>query len=99
MHTETQIHIAGGPNWRNGVFGFLRSAFGLITQPSLWKRHRELRICETLSLGNRNFVAVVGYQDQRFLIAGTANSISLIADVTQEAAADPDLDQGEIPPA
>jgi flagellar biogenesis protein FliO len=80
------------------MIGFVRSAFGRITQPSLWKRRRELRICETLSLGNRNFLAVVGYQDQRYLIAGTANSISLIADVTDEPATDPGLEEEETSP-
>lgn len=82
----------------NPVMEFVRAAFGRIARPSLWKRRRELSICETLSLGNRNFVAVVGYQDQRFLIAGTPTSISLLADVTCESA-DADREQGAVPAA
>lgn len=70
----------------NPVANFVRAAVERLARPSLWKRRRELRVCETLSLGNRNFLAVVGYQDQRFLIAGTATSISLLADVTREPA-------------
>ncbi|MGH9573448.1 MAG: flagellar biosynthetic protein FliO [Candidatus Acidiferrales bacterium] len=76
---------------------FVRGAFGRIARPSLWKKRRELSICETLSLGNRNFVAVIGYQDQRFLIAGTANSISLLSDVTCERAAAHICDEGDAP--
>jgi flagellar biogenesis protein FliO len=78
MQIETHAGAA------NPVMEFVRGAFGCIARPSLWKKRRELSVCETLSLGNRNFVAVVGYQDQRFLIAGTANCISLLADVTRE---------------
>jgi len=95
MRTQTQIRDESQPS--NGVISFVRSAFGRITQPSLWKRRRELRICETLSLGNRNFLAVVGYQDQRFLIAGTPNSISLIADITSEPMPEVHLEKGAPP--
>lgn len=82
----------------NPMTEFIRNAFGRIARPSLWKRRRELSICETLSLGNRNFVALIGYQDQRFLIAGTANSISLLADVTCERAAGRICGEGERSP-
>jgi flagellar biogenesis protein FliO len=44
-------------------------------------RSRRLQLCETISLGNRGFVAVVGYQDQRFLVGGTNSSIVLLADL------------------
>jgi flagellar biogenesis protein FliO len=68
------------------VANFIRTAMERLTKPSQWRRRRDLRVCETLSLGNRNFVAVVGYQEQRFLIAGTATTISLLADVSCEPA-------------
>lgn len=81
---------------------FVRGAFLKIARPSTWKRRRELRVCETISLGNRNFLAVVGYQEQRFLIAGTASSVSLLADVTDEPArcvesAIDDAEEGDAP--
>ncbi len=69
----------------NPIAQFVRAAFGRLARPALWRRRRELHVCETLSLGNRNFLAVVGYHEQRFLIAGTPNSISLLAEVTQES--------------
>jgi flagellar biogenesis protein FliO len=80
----------------NPVMQFVRAAFERVKRPALWKRRRELRVCETLSLGNRNFVAVVGYQDQRFLVAGTANSISLLADVTREPVPGIDREEREL---
>jgi len=82
------------PNETGSVTGFFRTALSQLSRPALWKRRRDLRICETLSLGNRNFLAVVGYQEQRFLIAGTANSIALLAEVTNEADLER-LEQGE----
>jgi len=42
-------------------------------------RHRRLRLCETLSLGEKRFVAVVQFETQRFLIGGGASSVNLLA--------------------
>jgi flagellar biogenesis protein FliO len=38
-----------------------------------------LRLSETLSLGERRFVAVVEFERQKFLIGGTASSVCLLA--------------------
>jgi|HubBroStandDraft_1064217.scaffolds.fasta_scaffold00345_25 flagellar biogenesis protein FliO len=43
-----------------------------------FNRRRGLRLCESLSLGNKRLVAVVEYDDQRFLVGVTAESISLL---------------------
>jgi flagellar biogenesis protein FliO len=40
--------------------------------------HR-LRLSETLSLGEKRFLAVVQFQHQEFLVGGTGNSIALLA--------------------
>jgi len=45
-------------------------------------RHRSahrLRLSETLSLGEKRFLAVVQFQQQEFLVGGTGNSIALLA--------------------
>jgi flagellar biogenesis protein FliO len=42
---------------------------------------RQLRLCETLGLGERRFLAVVEFEQQRFLIAGTASSVALLAEL------------------
>jgi len=54
---------------------------------SLWAwlvRHsrrepKSLRLCESLPLGDRRFVAVVEYQQARFLLGGTSNSLVMLA--------------------
>ena len=40
---------------------------------------RRLRLSETLSLGEKRFLAVVQFQRQEFLVGGTGNSIALLA--------------------
>jgi flagellar biogenesis protein FliO len=53
----------------------LRSALGTV---SFQRRPRRLRLCESLSLGEKRLVAVVEYEGQRFLLGATAESVSLL---------------------
>jgi hypothetical protein len=39
---------------------------------------RQLRLCETLPLGERRFVSVVQFEEQKFLIGSAANSVVLL---------------------
>ena len=43
------------------------------------RRPKSLRLCETLALGDRRFVAVIAYQHSRFLLGGTSGSLVLLA--------------------
>ncbi len=47
----------------------------------LHRRARRLRISETLSLGDRRFVAIIEFDGQEFLLAGCGNSLELLARV------------------
>ena len=40
---------------------------------------RRLRVCETLSLGERRFLAVIEFDHQEFLVGGSGNSLELLA--------------------
>lgn len=42
-------------------------------------RSKRLSLCETLSLGEKRFVAVVRFEDRQFLLGGTGHSIALLA--------------------
>lgn len=42
------------------------------------RRERSLRIAETVSLGDKRFVAVLEFERQRFLIGVTNQSVSLL---------------------
>lgn len=46
---------------------------------------RHLRLAETVSLGEKRFVAVVQFERERFLIGGTASSVALLAILSPES--------------
>ena len=48
------------------------------------RRERRLRLCETLSLGEKRFLAVVEFQRQEFLVGGTGSSIVLLTRLSGE---------------
>jgi flagellar biogenesis protein FliO len=43
------------------------------------RKVRRLRVCETLSLGDRRFLAVVEFNGQEFLVGGSGDSMELLA--------------------
>jgi len=45
---------------------------------------RRLRLCESLSLGERRFVAVIEYEHKRFLVGGTSASLALLTPLDRE---------------
>jgi flagellar biogenesis protein FliO len=49
---------------------------------------RRLRLSETLSLGEKRFLAVVQFQQQEFLVGGTGTSIALLAKLNGPEAPD-----------
>jgi len=51
------------------------------------RRERLLRISETLSLGERRFLAIVQVDRERFLISGTGQHIALLQKLETEPAA------------
>jgi len=53
----------------------IRAAF---SEVSIHRRPRSLKICETLSLGEKRLLAVIECGNQRFLVAATAQNISLL---------------------
>ncbi len=47
-----------------------------------------MRVCETVSLGERRFVAVLQVDGERFLIGGSSTAVVLLSQLTSAAAAD-----------
>jgi flagellar biogenesis protein FliO len=46
---------------------------------------KRLRLCESLPLGERRFVAVIEFEQARFLVGGTAVSLMLLARLENDA--------------
>jgi len=78
-----QGYVANG--WIS-ISNLVRASFARlsgISRGRLWRRHpHRLRLCETLSLGNRGFLAVVRYEEQQFLVGGTNSSIAMLAQLS-----------------
>src|SRR5580700_9505503 len=59
------------------------------------RRPRRLRLCESLPLGERRFVAVVEFDQARFLVGGTPSSLVLLSRLSDGGAeAGSDADAG-----
>ena len=67
-------------NWWRGIMRVSR------------RRQKRLRLCESLPLGERRFVAVVEFEHSRFLIGGTQGSLVLLAPL-QNIAIPEEMDQ------
>lgn len=63
------------PSWLHCILAALSSVFSSI---SIRRRERSLRICESLPLGDKRFLAVVQFEGRRFLIGATNQTISLL---------------------
>jgi Flagellar biosynthesis protein, FliO len=57
---------------------------------------KRLRLCESLPLGERRFVAVVEFDEARFLVGGTPSSLTLLSRL-QDASGRVDDESGEAP--
>lgn len=68
VSTPGAVWVAAGKN----LWQWVRSA----VKP---RKVRRLRVCETLSLGERRFLAVIEFDRQEFLVAGSGNSLALLA--------------------
>lgn len=52
---------------------------------SVKRRENQMRLCETLSLGDRRFLAVVLVEQQKYLVGGAPNSVALLAKLPAKA--------------
>lgn len=89
MNGNAADHAAGAKERGNEAAspaGWLRAAFDRFAglwQRGAWRRERRgLRVCETLSFGNRGFLAVVRYRERQFLVGATNSSIALLAQLS-----------------
>jgi len=59
-----------------------------------WRSHpsRQLRLRETLALGERRFIAVVEFERQKFLIAGTGSSVAMLTALPSAGSAEGNLE-------
>jgi flagellar biogenesis protein FliO len=70
--------------------GWMRARKWLGELRRLWRRPapRQLRLCETLALGERRFLAVIECERQKFLIGGSGSSVALLTQLAGPEAED-----------
>lgn len=69
----------------NYLLGLLVRLVALAKKIHVRQTRKRLRVCETVPLGDKRFVAVIQVDDQQFLLGGSASSISLLAQLEKPA--------------
>ena len=64
-----------GTAWALTLKNLCQRVRGFVKQ----RKIRRLRVCETLSLGERRFLAVIEFDRQEFLVGGSGSSLTLLA--------------------
>jgi flagellar biogenesis protein FliO len=62
---------------------------GAFSKVNIQRRPRRLKLCETLSLGEKRLLALVECENQRFLVAVTTQNISLLQNLGIAKEGDP----------
>ena len=72
------------PERATKIVNFLKAWLGILeVRYTQHRAKKKLHLRETLSLGDKRFLAVVEYRHQEILVAGTASSITLLATSSQ----------------
>ncbi len=71
--TKSNLSLAA---LRSGLWSRIAQALSAIR---VRKAPRQLRVCESVSLGEKRIVAVIQYEGQRFLVGGGAGAVNLLA--------------------
>jgi hypothetical protein len=69
----------------NYLLKVLNRIWAQASQVRVRQNKKRLRVCETVSLGDKRFVAVIQVDDKQFLLGGAPNSVSLIAQLDKPA--------------
>ena len=78
--TNSAHSLPSPAEWGLGFLNKLWSALKWITKRvKVQQTRKSLRVCESVSLGEKRFVAVVQLDNERFLIGGSAGSVSLLS--------------------
>jgi hypothetical protein len=72
---QAETRTGSGRGWPQRL---LESVSALLRSVKVRRRERSLRVCETLPLGDKRFVAVIQCEGRRLLIGATSQSISVL---------------------
>lgn len=75
---EVIAAVESRSSWRSLMTLLWTRARTALAGVKVQRRQHRLRLCESLSLGDKSRIAVVEYNNQRLLIAVTSHNISLL---------------------
>ena len=70
------------PSPDSSAWGLLRK---LARHVNVRQRPRRLRLCESLGLGDKRFVAVIEFDEKQFLVGGGPATVSLLAQLGESS--------------
>ena len=76
---EGNLESLGGTQSETAWSAALKDVWGRARRALRPRRARRLRVRETLSLGDKRFLAVIEFDRQEFLVGGSGNSFALLA--------------------
>ena len=72
------------PETATKILNLLKARLGILEERYTQHRAKKrLRVRETVSFGDKRFLAVVEYRQQEILLAGTASSITVLSTASQ----------------
>ena len=82
--------ISAAWRWPVAISHLFAAVRDTLRRVQVRRRVRSLRICETLSLGDRRLLMIVQFERRRFLIGATNKSISLLDRLDDRGHASPE---------
>lgn len=73
------VNQHSGLTWRAIVVWLAAASSWLRKQFGSRRSRKRLRVCETVSLGDKRFVAVIEVDGEQFLVGGASNSVATLA--------------------
>ena len=70
--------------YRHTLAGLIRAWRWLQKRRQLQLASKRLALCETVSLGEKRFVAIINVDGQQFLLGGSAGSVSMLARLNEQ---------------
>ncbi|MGA9527444.1 MAG: flagellar biosynthetic protein FliO [Terriglobales bacterium] len=76
----------GSARGTSGLQIFLQAMWAQVRKIQIRQNNKRLRVCETVPLGDRRFIAVIQVDNKQFLVGGAPNSVSLLAQLDKPEA-------------
>src|SRR3954469_19081990 len=84
IETPAKARATAPPPGGRLLLDLLTRCFAAVQKVFTVKRsQKQVRICESVSLGDKRFVAVIQVDQERFLIGGPANSVAMLTRLSE----------------